>query len=65
MTRIEQSNSLTDLAFRIKAEHEAVSIALKDSVRHANDLARVGGRHVPLVCRPPNEDAQNCSKRLL
>jgi hypothetical protein len=32
---IEQSNSLADLAGRIKAEHEAVSIALKDSVRHA------------------------------
>jgi hypothetical protein len=31
----EQSNSLVDLAVRIKAEHEAVSIALKDSVRHA------------------------------
>jgi hypothetical protein len=32
---IEGSNSLADLAARIKAEHEAVGIALKDSVRHA------------------------------
>src|SRR6516164_8935601 len=32
---ITRSNSLTDLAARIKAEHEAVSVALKDSVRHA------------------------------
>jgi len=30
---ITRSNSLTDLAARIKAEHEAVSVALKDSVR--------------------------------
>ena len=29
------SNHLIDLAARIKAEHEAVSVALKDSVRHA------------------------------
>ncbi len=29
------SNSLTDLAARIRTEHEAVSVALKDSVRHA------------------------------
>jgi hypothetical protein len=28
-------NSLPDLAARIKAEHEAVSTALKESVRHA------------------------------
>ena len=35
MTDIDRSNSLTDLAARIKAEHEAVSVALKDSVRHA------------------------------
>jgi hypothetical protein len=28
-------NSLTDLAARIRAEHEAVSKALKESVRHA------------------------------
>jgi hypothetical protein len=30
-----QSNYLTDLAGRIRIEHEAVSTALKDSVRHA------------------------------
>jgi hypothetical protein len=35
VTDIERSNSLTDLASRIKAEHEAVSAALKDSIRHA------------------------------
>jgi hypothetical protein len=33
--RVEQSNSLAVLAGRIKAEHEAVSVALRDSVRHA------------------------------
>jgi hypothetical protein len=32
---ITLSNSLTDLAARIRQEHEAVSVALKDSVRHA------------------------------
>jgi hypothetical protein len=32
---LEASNSLADLAARIKQEHEAVSLALKDSVRHA------------------------------
>jgi hypothetical protein len=35
ITAIESSNSLADLAARIKAQHAAVSIALKDSVRHA------------------------------
>lgn len=35
MTDITTSNSLADLAARIKSEHEAVAIALKDSVRHA------------------------------
>ena len=35
MTEIDRSNSLADLAARIKAEHESVSAALKDSVRHA------------------------------
>jgi hypothetical protein len=35
ITDIEASNSLTDLAARIVAEHQAVSTALKDSVRHA------------------------------
>jgi hypothetical protein len=34
-TILDRSNSLTDLAARIKAEHEAVSAALKESVRHA------------------------------
>ena len=29
------SNSLVDLAARIQVEHQAVSVALKDSVRHA------------------------------
>jgi hypothetical protein len=29
------SNHLIDLAARIKAEHETVSVALKDSVHHA------------------------------
>ena len=33
MTDITRSNSLADLAARIKVEHEAVSVALKDSVR--------------------------------
>jgi len=33
--RALQSNYLTDLAARIRIEHEAVSTALKDSVRHA------------------------------
>lgn len=28
-------NSLPDLAHRIRAEHEALAVALKDSVRHA------------------------------
>ena len=32
---LARSNSLTDLAARIVAEHQAVSTALKDSVRHA------------------------------
>jgi hypothetical protein len=32
---VSTSNSLVDLAARIKAEHEAVSAALKESVRHA------------------------------
>jgi hypothetical protein len=35
ITTVEGSNSLADLAARIKQEHQAVSIALKDSVRHA------------------------------
>ena len=35
MTDIEISNSLADLAGRIKSEHEAVATALKESVRHA------------------------------
>jgi len=35
MSDIASSNSLADLAGRIKAEHTAVSTALKDSVRHA------------------------------
>jgi hypothetical protein len=35
--RVEQSNSLAVLAGRIKAEHEAVHAALKDSVQHAID----------------------------
>src|SRR3954447_26941881 len=34
-TTITASNSLADLAARIKAEHGAVASALKDSVRHA------------------------------
>jgi hypothetical protein len=34
ITKIDASNSLADLAARIKAEHEAVSTALKESVRH-------------------------------
>lgn len=34
-TDIATSNSLADLAARIKTEHQAVSTALKDSVRHA------------------------------
>jgi hypothetical protein len=34
-TDISRSNSLTDLAARIKAEHQATSDALKDSVQHA------------------------------
>jgi DUF3102 family protein len=34
-TSITTSNSLADLAARIKAEHGAVATALKDSVRHA------------------------------
>jgi hypothetical protein len=34
-TTINQSNSLTDLAARIRAEHEATATALKDSVMHA------------------------------
>jgi hypothetical protein len=34
-TAIEGSNSLADLAARIKAEQEAAGIAFKDSVRHA------------------------------
>ena len=32
---LSRSNSLTDLAARIRSEHEAVSTALKESVRHA------------------------------
>lgn len=32
---LTRSNSLTNLAVRIVAEHQAVSTALKDSVRHA------------------------------
>jgi hypothetical protein len=35
MTDIEISNSLADLAARIRSEHEAVATALKESVRHA------------------------------
>jgi hypothetical protein len=35
MIDIAQSNSLTDLAVRIKAEHQATSDALKTSVEHA------------------------------
>ncbi|MGO8921398.1 MAG: DUF3102 domain-containing protein [Xanthobacteraceae bacterium] len=34
-TDIERSNSLADLAARIKNEHESVRFALKDSLRHA------------------------------
>jgi hypothetical protein len=34
-SRLEESNSLADLAARIQAEHLAVSAALKESVRHA------------------------------
>jgi hypothetical protein len=33
--RLQESNSLTDLAARIQVEHLAVSAALKESVRHA------------------------------
>ena len=32
---IDRSNSLTDLAHRIRAEHEAVGAALKDGLAHA------------------------------
>jgi hypothetical protein len=32
---VAASNSLADLAARIRAEHESASAALKDSVRHA------------------------------
>jgi hypothetical protein len=35
ITKIEASNSLADLAARIKAEHEAVIASLKGSVQHA------------------------------
>jgi len=35
MTDIERSNSLTDLAHRIKAEHEAIKASLRESVQHA------------------------------
>jgi hypothetical protein len=35
ITNVEGSNSLADLAARIVIEHQAVSLALKDSVRHA------------------------------
>jgi hypothetical protein len=35
ITKIDASNSLADLAARIVVEHQAVSTALKDSVRHA------------------------------
>jgi Protein of unknown function (DUF3102) len=35
MTDPSLSNSLTDLAARIRAEHEAVGVALKESVSHA------------------------------
>jgi hypothetical protein len=35
ITKVDASNSLADLAARIVAEHQAVSTALKDSVRHA------------------------------
>jgi len=35
ITKIDASNSLTDLAARIVAAHQAVSTALKDSVQHA------------------------------
>src|SRR5271165_5330168 len=34
-TPLAGDNSLPDLAARIRAEHEAVSVALKESVRHA------------------------------
>jgi hypothetical protein len=35
LDELSRSNALTDLAHRIKTEHEAVSTALKESVRHA------------------------------
>jgi hypothetical protein len=35
ITSIEASNSLADLAARIKAEHEATAIALRRGVEHA------------------------------
>ena len=35
ITDVATSNSLADLAHRIRQEHRAVAIALKDSVRHA------------------------------
>jgi Protein of unknown function (DUF3102) len=35
VTDIALSNSLTDLAARIKAEHEAIKVSLRESVQHA------------------------------
>jgi hypothetical protein len=41
ITDIEHSNSLADLAARIKVEHEAATSALKDGMRHALACGRL------------------------
>jgi hypothetical protein len=50
MTDIDRSNSLTDLAHRIKAEHKAVAAALQSAVLHAmaaGDLLIEAKKQVP------------------
>jgi hypothetical protein len=37
---LEGSNSLTDLAVRIKAEHDAAAASLRDSVRRPSRRAK-------------------------
>jgi Protein of unknown function (DUF3102) len=50
MTDLGRSNSLIDLAARIKLEHQAVAVALKDSLQHAvaaGELLIEGKAQVP------------------
>jgi hypothetical protein len=70
MTDLERSNSLTDLAARIKAEHEACTLAIKRGLQHAVACGRLlieakdlldHGQWLPWLrdhCQVPERSAQ-------